>query len=560
VAYTSEIEKLERRWAENPKGRNFAPLADAYRKAGELDRAIELCQNGLALHPDYVSAHIVYGRCLIDMKNDAGAQEGFKKVLALDPENIIALKILGEIAERNNRFDEAVDWLARLLNADPMNGDAAEALARAKARAATAKPVAIADAATAPLKKPDFVVEHTDVSEPVTLAAGAKPSPDVETFEGGLDFNAAAHAAAKAEGLEVQEDVELNAQQIEQVDVIGLARTQYEGSGMFKLDTAPPPEAQPPIPELTDDAMPQVDLPLIMPDDAPAPAPPRRAASGPPPPPAPPAPPSPPPSPPPAAAIPAAVALSDDDGAADTATLSQAEPVLTETMAELYLKQGHQHDALRVYQALLAQRPSDARLRRKVEQLSGGGQTRQGSGVSAQAFLKGIWSGRAPVPTPAPAPPPIPRPPAPPEPPPVPAVEQSTLEAAFDSVDAGGGGTPPGEPSHPAQDHISLDSVFGDDSARRPGAGGAGVGGGAAPAAQSASGGGGGGEGGFSFDEFFSGAMPGAAPAQPAAAESAPAEPSGARTPGRSSGRVQRPPEDEAEADQFQQWLKKLKS
>jgi len=38
------------------------------------------------------------------------------------------------------------------------------------------------------------------------------------------------------------------------------------------------------------------------------------------------------------------------------------------------------------------------------------------------------------------------------------------------------------------------------------------------------------------------------------------AEPGGARTPGRSSGRAQRPPEDEAEADQFQQWLKKLKS
>jgi len=66
LAYTSEIEKLERRWLENPKGRNFAPLADAYRKAGEIDRAIDLCKSGLELHPDYVSAHIVYGRCLID--------------------------------------------------------------------------------------------------------------------------------------------------------------------------------------------------------------------------------------------------------------------------------------------------------------------------------------------------------------------------------------------------------------------------------------------------------------------------------------------------------------
>src|SRR2546426_12686356 len=109
-----------------------------------------------------------------------------------------------------------------------------------------------------------------------------------------------------------------------------------------------------------------------------------------------PAPPNPPPPaappPPPRAAprVPAAVALSDDDGAADTATLSQAEPVLTETMAELYLRQGHQQDALRVYQALLAQRPNDARLKSKVEQLSHGG--RKGSGSSAPAFLKSIWT------------------------------------------------------------------------------------------------------------------------------------------------------------------------
>ena len=561
MAYTSEIEKLERRWLENPKGRNFAPLADAYRKAGELDRAIDLCKSGLERHPDYVSAHIVYGRCLIDMKNDAGAQEAFQKVLALDPENIIALKILGEVAERNNRFDEAVDWLARLLNADPMNGEAAEHLARAKTRAAAAKPTpAIADAATAAMTKPDFVVEHTDAA-PVTPLAASTPTPDVETFDGSLDFNAAAHSAAKAEGLEVQEDVELNSQQIEQVDVIGLARTQYEGSGMFKLDI-PSPEVQPPVPELSDDAIPQVDLPLIMPDDMPAAqASARRPEPAPPPPPRPPA----------ASAIPAAVALSDDDGAADTATLSQAEPVLTETMAELYLKQGHQHDALRVYQALLAQRPSDARLRRKIEQLSGGGHTRHGSGVSAQSFLKGIWSGRAAVPAPAPVPPPIPRPPAlpaepePPEPPAAarastPAMEQSTLDGAFDAAD--GEGSTPGEPSHPAKDHISLDSVFGDDSARRSGNAAS------AESGRAAAGGGGGGSGGFSFDDFFGGAPPGGgqgvAPAQPTAEAGAgggaSAEPGGARTPGRSSGRAQRPPEDEVEADQFQQWLKKLKA
>lgn len=510
MAYTSEIDKLEARFRDNPKGRNFAPLADAYRKAGLIDNAIDLCQNGLKLHPDYVSAYIVYARCLVDKKDDPAALGVFRKVLELDGENIIALRGLAELAERNGKYEEEVEWLSRLLNADPMNGDAAEALARAKGKVAT-RP--LAEAPTAKMEKPDFEVDK-ETPEPVTLkpaANPAAPSADIENYETPISFNPNAHAAAKAEGLEVQEDVELNPQQIEQIEIEGLARTQYEGSGMFKLD-APAPEGG--APDL-DEALPEVDLPLIMPDDE------MRAA--PPPPPKPPPPPAPPPPPPPPSAsrVPAAVALSDDDGAADTATLSKAEPVLTETMAELYLKQGHQQDALRVYQALLAQRPNDLKLKAKIEQLSPGG--KKGSGVSAQAFLKGIWSGRGAAP-------------------PLAAPEvQSTLAAAFD-----GAGPPPGEPSHPAHDHISLDTVFGEESARRPAPEPAAA---AGPPPQDGSK-----TGGFSFDEFFAGGKPGAAPPESGSAKT----PGGSRTSGGS--RAQRPPEDEAEADQFQQWLKKLKS
>src|SRR5207244_3334609 len=154
----------------------------------ELDRAIELCTAGLERHPDYVSAHIVFGRCLIDQKNDAGAAAVFRKVLALDPENVLALKILADIAERGSRYDEAAEWLGRLLSADPMNGDAAYAVA---------------------------------------------------------------HSAAKADGIEVQEEVELKPQDLV---VEGLAHTQYEG-GMFGT------------PSETAEDEPTIDLPLIMPDD-----------------------------------------------------------------------------------------------------------------------------------------------------------------------------------------------------------------------------------------------------------------------------------------------------
>jgi len=296
VAYTSEIEKLEKRWAENPKGRNFAPLADAYRKAGELDRALELCTAGLERHPDYVSAHIVFGRCMIDQKNDAGAADVFRRVLALDPENVLALKILAEIAERGGRYDEAADWLRRLLSADPMNGDAAEALARAKGKAAQSaakwapEPVArlvpesarhspplpppplhARPAAAPPQRHRDFVIEHAS-EEPTSPTLDAKGAPaDIETFDGTLDFNAVAHNAAKADGIEVQEEVELKPQDLV---VEGLAHTQYE-SGIF---ATPPGTAEP-------GDEPRIDLPLIMPDDLlqpPAPpAPPAPAAPAP---------------------------------------------------------------------------------------------------------------------------------------------------------------------------------------------------------------------------------------------------------------------------------------
>ena len=72
MAYQSEIEKLTARWKENPD-QYFAPLADACRKSGDIDYALEVVRAGLERRPTYLSAHIVLGRCLLDQKNDAEA-------------------------------------------------------------------------------------------------------------------------------------------------------------------------------------------------------------------------------------------------------------------------------------------------------------------------------------------------------------------------------------------------------------------------------------------------------------------------------------------------------
>lgn len=628
MAYTSEIEKLERRWAENPKGRNFAPLADAYRKAGELDRAIELCQSGLELHPDYVSAHIVLGRCMVDQKNDAAAEGVFRKVLELDPENILALRMLSELAERNERFDDAVQWLDKLLSADPMNGDAAESIARVKGKAAQAAarptpPVEVAPAAPPadaaapeappeePLQVEHLEIERTALAEQPTTAMGmpdfqlerasaghpspeaAAPSAELEVFDGALDFGAVAGSTPATEGLQLEEPeavpTELGA------PIEGLARTQYDGSGIFKVDqTGLPPEpvepaepaatmmmAPPPAPlevdaefDLEPPANPVADLPLIMPEDVeplePA-APPVRK--------------TPPPQPRvsvPRASIPAAVLLSDDDGAADTAALSQAEPVLTETMAELYLQQGHRDDALRVYEALLAERPGDPRLQAKVNGLKGGGDggrvepvepRRAASGLKVADFLRGMLRAKPGSAAPQLTPP-----------------ANTTLDQVFSQVpeeepafeepamSVPAAAPPPGAPTRMASDAISLDSVFGDEtgthatatlpqpsmeapppetapspSVQRPPSG-------SAPTGAKA--------GGFSFDDFFS-SPPAAAESEPAAAtppvgpakkSSAPTAPPSPSSPQRPSGRTSRAQEDEQDLDHFQEWLKGLKA
>ncbi len=589
MAYTSEIEKLEARYRENPKGRNFAPLADAYRKAGLIDNAIELCQAGLQLHPDYVSGHIVHGRCLVDKKDDTGAVSVFQKVLELDPENILALKVLAEIAERNEHFDQASEWLNRLLLADPMNGDAAEGLSRVRGKAAAqppppaVEPVAtmlmepapdepllvehsdlelesaavppgadtppgqprlsieymegpfdtgLTDATTAAIERPEFDLERT--SEPAADSSVAVPPPgELETYDT-FDLNQIVPEPVIADGIEIEEPPELTPDA--EVQIEGLARTQYEGSGMFKVD-----DHSQGSPSLADDrpTSPVTDLPLIMPDDLePAPwesARPSRETE--------------PLESPVARATPAApppMRLPDDDGAADTDALSQAEPVVTETMAELYLRQGHREDALHVYEALLAQRPQDARLRQKVMALSAPSPRGRssGSGQSAGAFLKGILSSKpgAPVPLLDPEPPP-PRPEAP-------AHSRSPVSgaggravAADPDRSADSPAPAHGSPTRPANDAISLDSVFGEEGGRgsvpalpEPVA--------QQPAKLPAA------SGGFSFDDFFGTATAPGSGAGKTAANARPSRPSGRN----------RSPEQEEDLDQFQAWLKSLKA
>ena len=175
---TSEIEKLERRYAENPQGLTFAPLAEIHRKGGDVPRALELLRAGLELHPNYIPASIVLGRCHWDLGDLPAAEAAFAHVLRLDDENVIALKSLADINERLERFAEAQRWLQRLVSVDRSNEEARQQLARlemAKGRSDKPSAIVAAEPAPPPATVPEPAPAPAAVAPPAPPPAAAAP-------------------------------------------------------------------------------------------------------------------------------------------------------------------------------------------------------------------------------------------------------------------------------------------------------------------------------------------------------------------------------------------------
>ena len=127
----SEIEKLERRYAENPQGLTFAPLAEVHRKNGEVAARAGSARSGSRRSIPTTSRRASFSAAATWIWATCHAAEtAFLHVLALDGENVIALKALADISERLLKFDEAERWLQTLLSVDRSNDDAREQLER----------------------------------------------------------------------------------------------------------------------------------------------------------------------------------------------------------------------------------------------------------------------------------------------------------------------------------------------------------------------------------------------------------------------------------------------
>src|SRR5215510_9820449 len=93
---SARIESLRRRVQQDPSSIAFAQLAEEYRRAGQLQEALDTARAGLEIHPAYHSARVTLGRAMLELGQFEDAQRELERVIKSAPENLAAIKGLAE--------------------------------------------------------------------------------------------------------------------------------------------------------------------------------------------------------------------------------------------------------------------------------------------------------------------------------------------------------------------------------------------------------------------------------------------------------------------------------
>ncbi|MEO7084458.1 MAG: tetratricopeptide repeat protein [Gemmatimonadaceae bacterium] len=250
MAISARIDELRKKFDENPR-RYFAPLANEYRKAGDPGQAIFICETYLKEQPGHMSGHIVFGQALYDVNRIDEARNVFETALSLDPENLIALRHLGDIARQTGDNTAARNWYQRVLEADPRNDEIAQivaSLAFAPDTHTQPTDAAVTEETSTTLVMEAPVVPNLDLNSRVTPAGGIAL---VEHFDTGLGIPAQSSAPFSDFARPVLSPPPLAAPTLSAFDLTGRTPPEPRVSGpsarISRTDAPQPPSA--PVPQ-----------------------------------------------------------------------------------------------------------------------------------------------------------------------------------------------------------------------------------------------------------------------------------------------------------------------
>jgi len=99
---------------------NYWPaVAARFLSEGRFSAVVELCKENLSDSTGLLSGHILLARALYEAGQTESAAEQFYQVLALDPDNAVALKHLGDIAFKAGDDFTTISYYSRILELDP---------------------------------------------------------------------------------------------------------------------------------------------------------------------------------------------------------------------------------------------------------------------------------------------------------------------------------------------------------------------------------------------------------------------------------------------------------
>ena len=124
-----------KKYQEDPTSRVFAPLAEAYRKAGLMDEAIEIAREGLRIHPTFVGGKVALARALFDKSLFSEVVELLGNVVQDVPDNLVAQRLMAESCLMLGRLAEALSAYKMLLYFAPQDTETAKLVRELEAQA-----------------------------------------------------------------------------------------------------------------------------------------------------------------------------------------------------------------------------------------------------------------------------------------------------------------------------------------------------------------------------------------------------------------------------------------
>jgi tetratricopeptide (TPR) repeat protein len=352
-------------WSErDPEGRAFAPLAEAYGRAGDFQRAMHILTEGIGRHPGFTTGHVVAGRLYLENGLISEAELAVRSALDLDGDNVVALESLARICEEQGDLEEAARVRAKVRSLELATEEPGDAEEDPVGRPVEV-PLDITDLAPSEMPvvepRPDTAPSLDEAHLDSTAAPAEEDSPGSWLDVAFPDEGEPVHDMLGLVTGEPVADILDFAPDEPVVDVRDLGSDEQPVTDTLDLtpdepvldilDLAPdvpvvdilalaPDEPVEHIVELAPDE-PVMDVIDLRPDEL------SEERVG------------------PKLDAPAVEDPSPGDELVDT------EPVLTRTMAELYLEQGLAERALRVYRGLLADAPEDDELAVRVAELEG---------------------------------------------------------------------------------------------------------------------------------------------------------------------------------------------